>query len=139
MFMPPPASDQPHKLVEPEPDPVVNLSTWRPAGRWPALMRLSWLFRLFAVLSVVAGAISAVVIFWTTIIIGLSSVGPPEAKLPAFFWALVAILSAIISAIVAYFIWLGLAELILLLIAIEKSARQTRDRVGRHLHEEPHG
>jgi hypothetical protein len=43
---------------------------------------------------------------------------------------------AIISAVVAFIFWTGMAELILLAIALERNTRQTRDRLPRHPHEE---
>jgi hypothetical protein len=41
-------------------------------------------------------------------------------------------IGALVSGLVAFVIWMGLAELILVLIAIERNSRQTRDRLPKH-------
>jgi hypothetical protein len=132
MFPPVPPAD-PHQIVEHEPEAII---AWRPYGKWPALLRLAWLFRIFAVLSVVFG------ILWAlygciAALVALSNAGNNQQAAAAIgtLAATSAIFSGVISAFVGYIVWRGLAELILLFIAMEKNTRQTRDRLARHHHE----
>jgi hypothetical protein len=121
MFNPlPPASDQP--AVKPQDldhEPVVTFTSWRPRGRWPALLRLSWLFRVFAVLSLLIG------IGWALVSMAVAIGGQGPSGVAAFVTAVVAVL----SGIAGFIIYLGLAELVLLAVAVERNTRQTRDRL----------
>ncbi len=131
----PPQYEPSRPPLQHEPEPVVTLRTWRPRGRWPALLRMAWLLRVFAVLSLIAGAIIALVDF-VNLVAGRQNLevpAPPDLAAALGLHAAVAIL----SAIAAFIIWLGLAELILLFIAIERHTRQTRDRLPRHETEQP--
>src|SRR3974390_3478623 len=92
---------------------------WRPRGRRPALLRLSWLFRLFAFLSLILAGV--------TIFLGLIMLAMPPGD--RSWVGLVVVLSAIVSGFVSYIFWMGMAELILLAIALERNTRQTRDRL----------
>jgi hypothetical protein len=120
MFTPvPPAADQP-EAAHPETD-LAPLTVWRPRGRWPALLRLSWLCRLLARLSLIACG------FWA--LFGLLFLTFPGAD-PVV--GLLTLIAAVFTAFVSFIVWMGLAEFILLLIALERTARQTRDRLSRY-------
>jgi len=123
MFNPvPPATDQPQPAhAEPDLEPIPALTAWRPRGRWPALLRLSWLCRLLALVSVVACA------FWALMGLTVALLGAEQGAIGLLF-----IIGALFSAAVSYITWMGLAELILLVIALERNTRQTRDRLPRH-------
>ena len=58
----------------------------------------------------------------------------PAANDPAAAWRAAddARVAAMVSAVIGYIIWVGLAEAILLAIALERNTRQTRDRLPRH-------
>jgi hypothetical protein len=123
MFNPvPPGPEQAvPRYEEHDHEPAPPLGKWRPPGRWPALLRLSWLCRLLAVLSLAIGALLAL----------LALLGAGERPLDPFIRVLYASV-VIISAVVGYIFWTGIAELILLAIALELNTRQTRDRLPRH-------
>jgi hypothetical protein len=94
-----------------------------PRGRhrvtWPALVRLSSLFRFLAVLSLVGGVIMALVALFLALQMGQA------------VWLLYALCAAL-SGFIWLIVWRGLAEGILLLIAIERNTRQTRDRLPKN-------
>jgi hypothetical protein len=123
MFNPvPPAADQPEAAQhEPDHETMPGLTAWRPRGRWPALLRLSWLCRLLALVSAAACGIWAV--------FGLLAMTLPGADSAM---GLLILIGAVFSAFVSYIVWMGLAELIMLVIALERTTRQTRDRLPRH-------
>jgi hypothetical protein len=78
---------------------------------------MSWLFRLLALLSVVVCGL------W--ILFGLVLLAQGDAG----GQGLLILIGAVLSAFVSYIVWMGLAELVLLFIAIERNVRQTRDRL----------
>ncbi len=123
MFMPVPQGPEKNSLSldyeahDPEPSP--EHATWRPRGRWPALLRLSWLLWVIALFHLVVGVLALVIGVGVLLAGGNATNG-----LPAVIWG--------ISALVSVIFWLGLAELILLLIAVERNSRQTRDRLPKH-------
>jgi hypothetical protein len=88
---------------------------------------MAWLFRVFAWVSLIAGLLYAVV---STLVL-LS--GPEEVRgfAPLYF------IGGIVSALIGFIIWLGLAEGVVLVIALERNTRQTRDRLPRHHADEP--
>jgi hypothetical protein len=105
-------------------EPAPRLGKWRPPGRWPALLRLSWLCRLLAILSLVVGVILALagtIEMWRT-----HRNWDPLVVL--FFYGI----CPIVAAVIAYIFWTGMAELLLLAVALERNTRQTRDRLPRH-------
>jgi hypothetical protein len=125
MFVPvPPNSDQTpaDPPVESEPEPVVALTRLRPVrrGRWPALIRLSLLLRLIALVHLIIGIPMGLVCLASAIL------GSDHARVAMLLTSV----SAFISAVVGYILFHGLAEGILLLIAMERSLRQTRDRIA---------
>jgi hypothetical protein len=116
MFIPVPAGSEPPPRLEPDPEPVAAMATWRPRGRWRALLRLSWFCRLLALVSAVVCTIWAV--------IQLIAAFQAESGAGVF-----AAFATLFSALVGWVIWMGLAELILLLIALERNSRQIRERL----------
>jgi hypothetical protein len=79
------------------------------------------------VLSLLAGALGALV----ALIMALGA--DDQFRLARLLSAV----GAIASGLVAYIFWCGIAEAILLLIALERNTRQTRDRLPKHQVEEP--
>jgi hypothetical protein len=132
MFNPPPPGPDPSLSRQHEPDHeiVPPIGAWRPLGRWPALLRLSWLCRLLAVLSLIGGAIGVLL----GILSFLAAWNPeaPRVSESARLLSLLYIPGAIISAVVGFIFWCGIAEAILLAIALERNTRQTRDRLPKH-------
>jgi hypothetical protein len=92
--------------------------------RWPALARLAWWLRAFAVLSLLASAIGPV----ACLVVAVSS-GMNESERMNLLLGFAAI---IVGGLVACVAWMGLAELLELLIALESHARETRDRLPKH-------
>jgi hypothetical protein len=129
MFNPvPPGPEQPvPRYEEHEHEPAPRLGKWRPPGRWPALLRLSWLCRLLAILSLAVGALLA--------LLGLVGTGERAAQ-PELLVRLLYAIVVLVSAVFAFIFWTGMAELILLAIALERNTRQARDRQPRHAPEE---
>jgi len=111
----PDAGEWPERSPEPEAEPVPMTASGHARERWPALLRLSGLCRLFSFLSLVSAAIMTIV--------GLVIAAEGHAV------GLLYSVSAIISGIVAWIVWTALAEAILLVIAIERNTRQMRDRL----------
>ena len=114
MFVPIPPGPPPRPEADPE--PVQAIATWRPRGRWRALLRMSWLCRLLAYLSLGFALLAAIVYLtadWQ----------------PSFGSRIVYVVGSLFSGFVAWVVWLGLAELILLAIALERNSRQIRDRL----------
>jgi hypothetical protein len=117
MFNPlPPASDQsPPAQAEPDHEP---LPAWRPRGRWPTLLRLSWMCRILALFSAIScGFLALFGLLMVTV------AGPDQGA------GLLILFGALFSAVVSYIVWTGVAELFLLAIAVERNTRQTRDRL----------
>jgi hypothetical protein len=120
MFNPlPPASDpSPSAQAEPDHEP---LPAWRPRGRWPTLLRLSWMCRLLALFSAIScGFLALFGLLMVTV------AGPDQGV------GLLVMFGALFSAVISYVVWMGLAELFLLAIAVERNTRQTRDRLPKH-------
>ena len=115
MFVPVPAGPDEATSRQPEPEHEAIQATWRPLGRWPALLRLSWLFRVLAVLSLIAGLVLAIV--GLVMALNGQALGLLYASL------------GFLSGMVGLTFWLAMAELILLAIAVERNTRQARDRL----------
>jgi hypothetical protein len=121
MFTPLPPASEPsapaHAEADYEPRPA-----WRPRERWPTLMRLSWICLSMALFGAIVCGFLA--LFG---LIAMTATGPDQVT------GLLFLLGGLFSAAVSYVVWTGLAELILLAIAVERNTRQTRDRLARYV------
>jgi hypothetical protein len=120
MFTPlPPASEQSapaHVEADHDPRPA-----WRPRGRWPTLLRLSWICRVMALLGAIVCGFAA--LFG---LLAMMAVGSEQQAIGVLF-----LFGGLLLAVMSYVVWTALAELILLAIAVERNTRQTRDRLAR--------
>jgi hypothetical protein len=77
------------------------------------------------------GVLIGIILFLASWTPQISPVTSPVTETARLF-ALLYIPGAIISAVVGYIFWSGIAEAILLAIALERNTRQTRDRLPKH-------
>jgi hypothetical protein len=132
MFPPGPPRDEdpsPPSRGDLDPDDGLTLPGFGHAGRWPALGRLSWLCRILALPSLVLGVVWACATVYYALfpIERFSLYYPPEPHSPVP--GLFAALCIFLGSIVGYYFWVGLAEAILVFLAIERNTRQTRRRL----------
>jgi len=123
MFTPPPPREpDPLPLAETESETAANIANFRHRARWPWLLRLAGLFRMLAGLSLVAGILGALV----------GMVVFMQGNAAGIVYSAIAMVSGICNLIFC----MGMAELVLLFIALEKNTRQTRDRIPKQWHDE---
>ena len=121
----PPAPENERRLPDPDPeyDATLRSRASRRRARWPAVLRLSVVFRILAVLHalfcILMALISVVQANRPRVGYGFENTDP--VGIPVLLMALV----YLVAAAVSLFFWLGMAELLLLFVEVERNTRQS--------------
>jgi hypothetical protein len=120
----PPAPENDGRLPDPDPEYDVTLRSRasRRRARWPAILRLSVVFRILAVLHALFCLLMALISVAQAnrlrLGYGFENVDP--VGIPVLLMALV----YLVAAAVSLFFWLGMAELLVLFVEVERNTRQ---------------
>ena len=133
----PPAPDDPLPAPHPDYDVSIRKAQGRHRPRWGALKRLSIICKIIAVFSAVMCLVLA--------LLSLAQANAPRfvneygygIRESQFVPSLIMVVVYLAGAVFSVFFWLGMAELLLLFIEVERSTRQAAVRLSRSRGESP--